>query len=165
MWNRDFFADLVAPPVVGMIHLPPLPGSPGWGGVWSTVEAAALADADALAEGGAGAIMVENFHDVPFYPEEVPPITVAALTALIGAMRRRHPRLPAGVNVLRNDARAAVSIAAVTGAAFVRVNVHAGSAVTDQGLLHGRAHETLRLRRGPWPRRPAICGGAAWPTA
>jgi membrane complex biogenesis BtpA family protein len=147
MWNREIFADLVSPPVVGMIHLPPLPGSPGWDGVWSAVEAAALAEADALAEGGAGGIMVENYHDVPFHPDEVPPVTVAALTAVLGALRRRHPRLPAGVNVLRNDARAALSIAAVTGAAFVRINVHAGSALTDQGLVHGRAHETLRLRR------------------
>jgi hypothetical protein len=54
--------------------------------------------------------------------------------------------VPVGVNVLRNDTRAALSVAAATGAAFVRVNVHTGVRVTDQGVVTGRAHETLRLR-------------------
>ncbi|MFD1594720.1 BtpA/SgcQ family protein, partial [Haloplanus litoreus] len=35
---------------------------------------------------------------------------------------------------------------AATGAEFVRVNVHTGARVTDQGVIEGRAHETLRLR-------------------
>ena len=51
------------------------------------------------------------------------------------------------MNVLRNDAAAALSIAAVTDAAFIRVNVHTGAMWTDQGLVTGSAHETLRLRR------------------
>lgn len=55
--------------------------------------------------------------------------------------------LPVGVNVLRNDARAALGIAVATGARFIRVNVHAGVMFTDQGVLEGRAHETLRVRR------------------
>jgi membrane complex biogenesis BtpA family protein len=52
-----------------------------------------------------------------------------------------------GVNVLRNDAAAALSIAAAARARFVRVNVHTGVALADQGVLEGRAAETLRLRR------------------
>jgi len=51
-----------------------------------------------------------------------------------------------GINVLRNDAIAALSIAAAADAQFVRVNVHSGVAATDQGIVEGRAHETLRLR-------------------
>jgi membrane complex biogenesis BtpA family protein len=51
-----------------------------------------------------------------------------------------------GVNVLRNDAEAALSVAAAVGAAFVRVNVHVCARVTDQGIVEGRAHETVRLR-------------------
>jgi len=90
--------------------------------------------------------MVENYHDVPFYPDSVPPLTIAAMTLLVVEIRRCHPRLPIGVNVLRNDATAALAIASVTGAGFVRVNVHVGAAVTDQGLVMGQAHQTLRLR-------------------
>jgi len=54
--------------------------------------------------------------------------------------------VPVGVNVLRNDARAALGLCASTGASFVRVNVHTGVAVTDQGIVQGRAAETLRER-------------------
>ena len=57
------------------------------------------------------------------------------------------PGIAIGINVLRNDARAALAIAAVVGAACIRVNVHTGARVTDQGLVEGRAAETLRLRR------------------
>ncbi len=147
MWNREIFAALVRPPVIGMVHLPPLPGAPGCRSVWEDVTAVAFRDADALVAGGVGAIMVENYGDVPFYPDRVPPATVAAMTAVTTAIRNRHPDLPLGVNVLRNDAEAALATARVTGASFVRVNVHAGAAVTDQGVLTGRAHQTLRLRR------------------
>ncbi len=147
MWSRPDFASLVDPPLVGMIHLAPRPGSPGWEGDLAAVETAALADADALVEGGAGAALVENFHDVPFHPARVPPVTVAAMAVLVAAVRRRHPRLPVGVNVLRNDAASALAVAAATGARFMRVNVHIGAALADQGPLRGRAHDTLRARR------------------
>ncbi|MFN2371556.1 MAG: BtpA/SgcQ family protein [Candidatus Krumholzibacteriia bacterium] len=147
MWTRDDFLAAVPLGILGMIHLQPLPGSPRWGGDLDAVRADALRDADALVEAGFGAAMVENYHDVPFFPDAVPAHTVAALTALVAAVRARHPRLAVGVNVLRNDAAAALGVAAATGACCVRVNVHAGAAATDQGPLAGRAWHTLRLRR------------------
>jgi membrane complex biogenesis BtpA family protein len=71
---------------------------------------------------------------------------VAALTRAVAEVRQATS-LPVGVNALRNDAAAALAIAAVAGARFIRVNVHAGAMLTDQGWIAGRAHETLRLRR------------------
>ncbi len=147
MWSRDDFHALFSPPVIGMIHLAPLPGAPGWEGDLAEVERAALADADALVEAGCGGALIENYHDVPFWPGMVPRATVAAMALLAGAVRRRHPRLPLGVNVLRNDADGALAVAVAAGAAFIRVNVHAGVMATDQGLVRGRAHRTLRTRR------------------
>ncbi|PSQ01132.1 phosphorybosylanthranilate isomerase [Halobacteriales archaeon QS_5_70_17] len=132
-------------PLVGMVHLPPLPGAPRYDGDRAAVRERALTDARALADSGIDGLIVENFGDAPFYPEEVPDHVVAEMTALVGAVRAAVPA-PVGVNVLRNDATAAMSVAAATGAGFVRVNVHAGARVTDQGVTEGRAHETLRLR-------------------
>lgn len=106
---------------------------------------AALVDAAALASGGVDAIMVENFGDVPFRRDEVEPQTIAAMTLAIGEIRRAVP-VPIGVNVLRNDARGALAIAAVVGASMIRVNVHTGAMLTDQGIIEGRAAETLTLR-------------------
>lgn len=105
----------------------------------------ATRDARALQEGGVDAVLVENYGDVPFRPGAVEPVTIAAMTRAVAAVQRVTD-LPIGVNVLRNDAAAALGIAAATGAAFIRVNVHTGGMHTDQGWIEGRAAETLRLR-------------------
>jgi len=133
------------PPLIGMVHLAPLPGSPRWQGAMQDVLDRAVRDAGALAEAGFDGLIVENYSDVPFHRGEVPPATVAAMTSAVLAVRETS-LLPVGVNVLRNDAAASLAIAAVTGARFVRVNVHSGSMWTDQGLVEGRAAETLRQR-------------------
>ncbi len=136
------------PPVlVGVVHLLPFPGSPRPSAGLAAALARAEHDARALRDGGADAIIVENLGDAPFDLDEVPPYTVAAMTLAVRAVRDAAPSLAVGVNVLRNDALAAVSIAAATGAAFVRVNVHVGAMVTDQGLLQGRARRTLLERQ------------------
>ncbi|PCR90767.1 BtpA/SgcQ family protein [Natrinema ejinorense] len=132
-------------PVIGMVHLPPLPGAPAFEGDRQALRARALEDARRLEAGGVDGIVLENFGDSPFYPDNVPTHVVAEVTAIATALTDAVD-LPVGINVLRNDAGAAVSIAAATGAEFVRVNVHVGTAATDQGLIEGRAHETLRLR-------------------
>jgi len=136
-------------PVIGMVHLPPLPGAPkaptdGANAMETAIERAA-ADARALDNGGVDGIMIENFGDAPFYPEDVPKHVVAAVTRAATAVETETD-LPLGINVLRNDAAAAVSVAGAVGADYVRVNVHTGARVTDQGVVEGRAHETLRLR-------------------
>lgn len=140
--RRVFGADR---PVVGMVHLPPLPGSPRYDGDRDRLHERARSDAVALEGGGIDAILVENYGDVPYYPDDVPKHTVASVTALARTVRAAVDQ-PLGVNVLRNDATAALSVAAAVDASFVRLNVHTGARVTDQGLLEGRAHETLRLR-------------------
>lgn len=132
-------------PLIGMVHLPPLPGAPEYDGSRADIRERARSDARALADSGFDAVLVENFGDAPFYPESVPKHTVAEMTAITQAVESVVD-LPVGVNVLRNDAEAALSIAAATDGSFVRVNVHTGVRASDQGWLEGRAHETMRLR-------------------
>ena len=132
-------------PVIGMVHLEPLPGSPRYSGNMQTVLQAAEQDASTLAQGGVSALLIENFGDVPFYPERVPAETLAAMAAVSQHLRTRFS-LPLGINVLRNDGYAAIAVAAATGAQFIRVNILSGAAVTDQGLIQGQAHAILRLR-------------------
>jgi hypothetical protein len=136
-----------APRLVGVVHLAPLPGSPRDAGDLPRTLARAAEEARVLDGAGFDAVIVENFGDAPFFAGAVPAVTVAAMTACASAIRAAAPRLLLGVNVLRNDAEAALSIAHVVGAAFVRVNVHTGARVTDQGVVEGRAAQTMRLRR------------------
>jgi membrane complex biogenesis BtpA family protein len=128
-----------------VVHLPPLPGSPRYGGSVGAVLDAALRDATALLDGGMDGLLVENFGDLPFLEEAAGP-EVPAVTAVVLAELRRLTDRPLGVNVLRNDARAALAAAAAARAEFVRVNVHTHAALTDQGVVRGRAGETLRYR-------------------
>ena len=131
--------------LIGVVHLRPLPGSPGWQGNLTEVLRLAVQDAVAYQKGGAHALFIENFGDVPFTKGAVGPETVAAMTAA-GHAIRQAVKLPLGFNVLRNDARAALAICAASGGTFIRVNVHTGAMLTDQGLIEGDAFHTLRYR-------------------
>ena len=133
--------------VIGMLHLPALPGAPRFGGDLGAVREAVLRDAEALAAGGVDGLMLENFGDVPFYPGRVPAHVVAQMTAIASEVRRRAPTLPLGINVLRNDGQSALAVAHAAGAQFIRVNVLCGARVADQGILQGIAHDLLRDRK------------------
>ena len=131
---------------VGVVHLQPLPGSPRWSGDLERVLAAAEAEALALERGGVRGLIVENFGDAPFRIGRVPPETVSAMTLAVSRVRGAVS-VPVGINMLRNDAISGLAVAAVTGAAFIRVNVHYGVMVADEGLVEGEAHETTRKRQ------------------
>lgn len=136
----------VSKALIGMVHLLPLPGSPRWRGSMEEVVERALEDARALAAGGMDALLVENHGDVPFSRERVDAATVAAMARVITEVRRAV-HLPVGVNVLKNDAQSALAVATATGARFIRVNVHTGAVVADQGIIQSDAAATLRCRR------------------
>jgi membrane complex biogenesis BtpA family protein len=143
--SRDGFAERFAPKAVfGMVHLRALPGAPLFGGSIDAVIESAVNDARALADGGCDGVAFENFGDRPFR-KHVDAETVAAMTRVIAEVRR-DLRLPFGVNVLRNDARAALGVGTATGAAFIRINIHIGAMITDQGIIEGQAADTLRHR-------------------
>jgi membrane complex biogenesis BtpA family protein len=135
----------VLPKLIGMIHLAALPGAPHYGGDFAAVIDDAVADARSLETAGFDGLMIENFGDVPFFADEVPKATVAAMTYAVGRVGDAVS-LPFGVNVLRNDAAAALAVAAATGADFIRVNVLSGIMYTDQGPIVGRAAEIARMR-------------------
>jgi len=144
------------PALIGVVHLLPLPGSPRWEGDWKTLERRAVEDARTLVEAGANGVIVENFGDAPFYARRVEPVTVAAMSVIVRAVQEAiEARVPVGVNVLRNDAIAALAVAVASGASFIRVNVHTGVMATDQGILEGEAARTLR-ERARWRAEVAI---------
>ena len=104
----------------------------------------AAEDANVLTAAGFRSLMVENFGDVPFFADDVPAETVAAMALAVS--RVAETGVAVGVNVLRNDAMAALGIAAATGARFVRVNVITGVMYTDQGPIVGKAAQIARAR-------------------
>ncbi len=143
-WLTDVFTP--TKPVIGVVHLLPLPGSSRWGGSLELVLARAEQEATALATGGVDGIMVENFHDTPFTKGSVDPAVIAAMSLAVKRIKQLV-HVPIGINVLRNDAHSALAIACCTEANFIRVNILTGVTVTDQGIIEGCAYELLRYRR------------------
>ena len=133
-------------PILGVIHLLPMPGSPRYDGQLDIALERAEQEAAALASGGVHGIVIENFFDVPFAKNRVDTATACAMT--LAAQRvKAISGLPLGINVLRNDGHTAISIASVVDAQFVRINVLSGAMLCDQGIIEGEAHELMLYRR------------------
>lgn len=133
--------------VIGVVHLPPLPGSPAdEGRPMAETLAVALEDARRYAAGGVDGLIVENHGDIPFAkPEDLGPETAAAMAVIADAVRR-ETALPIGINVLANAPIQALAVAKASGAAFIRVNQFANAYVANEGFMEGRAGETMRYR-------------------
>ena len=139
----------VEKPIIGMVHLLPLPGAPGYDfyGLEAVIEHA-LRDAEALTSGGVDGLIVENMWDLPYYvgtdvpPEEMTAQAVAA-RAIVEAVE-----VPVGINVIHNGGRVTLAIAVAAGADFIRVCLLTGARVWDTGELdRGCAAELFRWRK------------------
>jgi len=137
----------VLKPVIGVIHLAPLPGAPRYdGAAVREVYQAAAADARTLAEGGVDGIIVENAGDLPFArPEDIGPETIAALTAACLEVRAAVS-LPIGITCVANGVVPALAIAKATGARWVRANQWVNAYVANEGLMNGPAPAAMRYR-------------------
>ncbi len=136
-------------PLIGVVHLPPLPGSPGYrarrwppsaGKFWSLHEIIeyALAEARAYIESGFDAVIIENYGDTP-YPKRPGPLQVAAMTRVVSEVVKAIGGSRVGVNMLRNGAAEAVAVAAAAGASFVRVNSLCETRLTPEGVIEPEA--------------------------
>ena len=134
--------------LIGMLHLDPLPGSPGHRGGPGSLDATvarAVAEAIAYREAGFHAVLIENMHDRPYLRAAVGPETTAAM-AVVGREVRRMVDLPLGVQVLAAANREALAVAAACGGVFVRVEGFVFAHVADEGLVEADAGTLLRYR-------------------
>ncbi len=157
-WARNFYSKRlrslsevfgVEKPIIGMVHLMPLPGSPAYEG-WTmdTIIENALRDAETLVENGVDGLIVENMWDLPYHvgknvpPEEMTAHAVAAREVV------KSVGVPVGITVVHNGGRVALGIAKAAGAKFIRVCLYTGAMVWDTGEFdHGNAAELTRLRK------------------
>lgn len=136
-------------PIIGMVHLWPMPGAPGYTGYGlDTIIEHALADAQALADGGCDGLIVENMWDIPFRAgSDLPPESVASHAVAARAVRVAVD-LPLGINVVHNGGLALLAVALAAGADFMRVCMFTGAGVWDTGKFdEGSAVELMRRRK------------------
>lgn len=133
-------------PVIGMVHLPPLPGSPGYGGKpLAEIVQFALQEAEALQEGGVDAVLVENFNDYPYPTGRVPTPTMIAM-AVVAHRVKEALDIPVGVNLLFNDTEDELYLAWCLGLDFIRVEGFVDLLLSDMGPLLPAAPDLMRLR-------------------
>lgn len=136
-------------PVIGMVHLPPLPGGPGYSGmaVGDLIEYA-VGEAEALEEGGVDGLQVENMGDRPFMKPGQIGFEAVDLVAAVARGVRRAVGLPVGVFVLANGVAESISAALASGASWMRVNMFNLAYVADEGFIESGAASAGRLRIG-----------------
>ena len=142
----DFKGLFPGKPIIGMIHMPPLPGAPGSKLSMKQLTHFALTEADKLEAAGLDACIVENVGDVPLFKEDLPAYSVAAMANVTQAVVD-HTKMKVGVNMLRNACEEALSVAHVAGAQFIRCNVLIGAYATDQGIIEGCSARVARLKK------------------
>ncbi len=114
------FADLFPSrtPIIGVIHLPPLPGFDGHPGVPALV-AHALADLDVLMQEGVDGVLVENEYDRPHQVTASNEV-IAAMSEITRNVVSASRNIVVGCEILLNDPRASLQVAAASGARFIR---------------------------------------------
>lgn len=133
-------------PIIGMVHLPPLPGSPAYKAEpLDKIVAFAVEEAKALVDGGVDAVLVENFNDFPYTINNTPQPTIIALSVIAYEVKQ-HVNVPVGVNVLLNDAINEFYIAWTLGLDFIRVEGFVDTAFSDAGVVYPVCAHLLRLR-------------------
>ncbi len=144
---EGFFGTLK--PVVGMVHLWPLPGAPGYSGYgMQTIVDHALRDAEALVKGGVNGLVVENMWDLPYFVgADVKPEAMTAQAVAAAEVVKKFD-VPVGINVIHNGGPICLSIAVAAQAKFIRVCIFTGARVWDTGEFnHGCAAELVRKRK------------------
>lgn len=133
-------------PVVGVIHVGALPGTPAASMGVAELADSAAAEARAYREAGVDALIIENMHDVPYLRGEVGPEIVSAM-AVVGRAVRGEFASPVGVQILAGANLAAMAVAHAAGLDFVRAEGYAFAHVADEGWIDSSAAELLRFRK------------------
>lgn len=133
-------------PVIGMVHLGALPGTPVARENLRAIEARALREAKIYREAGLDGLLLENMHDTPYLRARVGPEIVSAMAVIARAVKDAT-RLPCGVQVLAGANLDAIAVAHAAGLDFIRAEGFAFAHVADEGIIDSSAAELLRYRR------------------
>jgi membrane complex biogenesis BtpA family protein len=135
-------------PIIAMIHVPALPGTPRSTQSMSAILLHCINEANMYADLGVDALLIENMHDVPYLRGRVGPEITAAMTAVTTAVKQAAPQLPLGVQILAAANHEALAAALAGGADFIRVENFAYAHVADEGLMpEAEAGTLLRFRK------------------
>jgi hypothetical protein len=133
-------------PIIGVVHLLPLPGSPHFAGNLDAIIERSIEEVQIFKQGGVNGIIIENFHDVPFSNSEITKAQLGVMASAI-TLARRGVNIPLGVNVHFNDWEAEIALAYSCKAQFVRVEAFVDTVITPAGIVQPCCAEVARYRK------------------
>lgn len=133
-------------PIIAMIHVGALPGTPASGLSMRELVELATREAKLYREGGVDGIAIENMHDLPYLKGSVGPEIVAAMT-LLGQTVKSEGGLPVGIQILAGANIEAMAVAHAAGLDFIRAEGYVFAHVADEGLIESSAAKLLRYRK------------------
>ncbi len=136
----------VAKPVVGMIHIGALPGTPQYAGSVNRIIDTAVKEAALYIRAGIDALAIENMHDVPYLKKEVGH-EVSSLMGVIGYEIKKLNKVPCGIQILSSANKAALAVAKSAGLDFIRAEGFVFGHVADEGYVDACAGDLLRYRK------------------
>lgn len=142
-------------PLIGMLHVPALPGTPAQKYQIREIIKLAKQEAVLLQSLGFDAIMLENMHDAPYLNTRVGAEITAAMTAVACAIREIVV-LPIGIQILAAANREALAVALAAGLDFIRAEGFVFGHLADEGYIDACAGELLRYRKAIGAERIAI---------
>lgn len=144
-WIEDIFR--VKKPVIGMVHLRPLPGSPFYEtGSMEGIIDRAVSEARLLQDGGVDGLQVENMWDHPYLKgDEIGHETTSSLAVCSHAVREAVD-IPVGINCHLNGSKQALAAAIASGARWIRVFELVNTYISNAGIVEASGPSALRYR-------------------
>ncbi|GAB0093165.1 uncharacterized protein DMENIID0001_082370 [Sergentomyia squamirostris] len=139
------FPDSLKCPVIGMIHIPALPGTPRQSSFPITLDAVRK-EAEIYKNLPIDAVMIENMHDIPYVRNPGPEI-ISSVTRVACEVRNILRNIPIGIQILACGNREALAVAKATGCQFIRAEGFVFSHVADEGFVDACAGDLMRFRR------------------
>eukprot|EP00741_Cyanophora_paradoxa_P010612 tig00020537_g10256.t1 len=134
-------------PVIAMIHVDALPGTPKSTGSVREIIDKAVKEAAIYREAGVDSVMIENMHDVPYMRGKVGPEIVASMSTVALQVKQALGPIPCGIQVLAGANREAIAIAHAADLDFVRCEGFVFAHVADEGIFESCAGDILRYRK------------------
>jgi uncharacterized protein len=134
--------------VLGMVHLPPLPGTPFHEeGSFGRILDAAVQSACALAEGGADGCLVQTVDRVYAPGEDSDPARTTAAALVVNAITQATSEsFQVGVQLMTNALKASLAVAKVAGGSYIRASALVGATLTPHGMVEAHPLEVMEYR-------------------
>jgi membrane complex biogenesis BtpA family protein len=133
-------------PIIGMIHVDPLPGTPNYRKSVKKIISRAVSQAIIYKDSGIHAVSIENMHDAPYLNRQVGH-EISTLMSIIAYEIKKITNIPVGIQILAGANKEALAAAHSSEVDFIRAEGFVFAHVADEGVIESDAGELLRYRK------------------